>query len=556
MPGRLIQIGPSGADLFPRVVETAELPRSIQYIALSHSWGREKFFCLTKSNIGELKQRIPFHELSKVFQDSIIVVRRLGIRYIWIDSLCIIQDQLEDWQTESRKMGDLYQNSFCNIAATGFPDGRRGLFMDRDPVGLYTERIWIHEEIIWQDGKKMPRGQYASLDFHLWEDGVTEAPLNRRAWVVQERLLSPRTLHFGTNQLLWECYENESCELFPDGLPDEVTTMKVKQKSALKSSLMGHFPTTSDENSSLLYESWSDVISVYAKGSLSHDKDKLVAISGLASKFQSFFQGGEYVVGMWKQNLLSQLLWETRFGGINGVAFSQRPKVYRAPSWSWASIDGEIIPGRPGSCEKKHCYTFTEVLDIRVIAVDNNPMGQIKSADLRLRGPLVCATLVTDGEENRVPPVINWTEYLFVLLGGREEHKVLIAVYADITRAFDSSRTLDSNETSRSTTPCQLSWTLGPEIMVARTGEITFLPIQAKVTKLGAYFELQGLILEQTMEEKSEQAGKVFRRMGKFEVVDPAECVKFMSAMPVLPSITFGDFVPLPCFKRDTFTII
>jgi hypothetical protein len=208
-------------------VDTDQLPLSTQYVALSHCWGTETFFCLTQANLDQLKQHIPFRRLSKVFQDAIVVLRRFGMRHVWIDSLCIIQDQLEDWQIESSKMGDVYRNSLLNIAAAGFGDGGSGLFVDRDRSVL-AERILINADLICDGKPFMRKGSYISVDFHFWMDEVGEAPLNRRAWVVQERLLSPRTLHFGSNQLLWECYEFEACESFPEGFPREIFKSGVK----------------------------------------------------------------------------------------------------------------------------------------------------------------------------------------------------------------------------------------------------------------------------------------------------------------------------------------
>jgi hypothetical protein len=167
LPRRLVQIGPPGTSLDPRLVETDQLPLTTRYITLSHCWGTETFFCLKRENVNQLKEHIPFHQLSKVFQDAIVVLRRLGLLYIWIDSLCIVQDQLEDWRIESSKMGEVYRNSLCNIAATGFGDGGSGLFVERGLLVLHAERILINADIIWDGKAFMRKGSYTSVDFNF-----------------------------------------------------------------------------------------------------------------------------------------------------------------------------------------------------------------------------------------------------------------------------------------------------------------------------------------------------------------------------------------------------
>lgn len=132
-----------------------------------------------------------------------MVVSRLGMQYIWIDIQCVVRDQLEDWQKESSRMGEVYRNSLCNIAATGFRDGCKGLFVKRDSFVLHVERILISVDIMWEGKLALRSGPYTSVNFTLWRHEVAGIPLSRRVLVVQERLLSPRTLHFGFNRLLY-----------------------------------------------------------------------------------------------------------------------------------------------------------------------------------------------------------------------------------------------------------------------------------------------------------------------------------------------------------------
>ena len=253
-------------------------------------------------------------QLSQVFQDAINLTRRLGIEYIWIDSLCIIQDSSEDWATESQLMDRVYQHSWCNIAATGFRDGLKSFYVERDPKIIQPRKLRVKLKLDkpTKDGSKHVRGVYYCVE-NIWDTYITNAPLNQRAWVLQERLLSPRVLHMGCNQVYWECTQLEACETFPDGLP---TSLECGYKSgawALNSERQ--FPRNDlDEVCPLdfekeLYDLWyKTVVPYYNVANLTRYEDKLVAIAGVAKKMQRQL-GDKYIAGLWEKGLLRQLLW-------------------------------------------------------------------------------------------------------------------------------------------------------------------------------------------------------------------------------------------------------
>jgi hypothetical protein len=133
LPTRLIDIGVS-TTISPRLCETSEVASCTKYATLSHCWGQYMPKKLLQDSFLSMKNRIELSDLSKTFQDVMKIAQYLGVRYIWIDSLCIIQDSQEDWQKESGLMGQVYSNSVCNISATGASDGSKGLFFDRHPL--------------------------------------------------------------------------------------------------------------------------------------------------------------------------------------------------------------------------------------------------------------------------------------------------------------------------------------------------------------------------------------------------------------------------------------
>ena len=201
-PSRLIDVGDSVSGDQLRLCESAEIPPGCLYVALSHCWGTLEIFKLTSGNLESLKNRVPPNKLTKTFLNAIEVTRRLGIRYAWIDSLCILQDSTEDWIREAALMGKVYKHCYCNIAATGVWDGRKGFFSNRipaliEPLILHIPEIVQKEKVRRVVPSRFLRARYPVvpityhelhnfLDLELWKNGVEDAPLNSRGWVVQE----------------------------------------------------------------------------------------------------------------------------------------------------------------------------------------------------------------------------------------------------------------------------------------------------------------------------------------------------------------------------------
>jgi Heterokaryon incompatibility protein (HET) len=209
----------------------------------------------------------------KPIQDAIRACENLRFKYIWIDSLCIIQDDESDWMQESLKMSSVYSNSALNFAATSALDGRAGLFFKRNPASAQHCNV------------KMPSRAVSScflVHDRIWEQNVEESPLVRRAWVVQERFMAPRTLHFTSRQLFCECNELSACESFPKGVKTPWRSgFKLKESPA---------------------ETWQSLLRIYTKALLTKEEDKLIAISGIAKGFYSL-TGDQYLAGMWRRDI-------------------------------------------------------------------------------------------------------------------------------------------------------------------------------------------------------------------------------------------------------------
>ena len=378
-PTRLLDV--SCVNATPGTLHLAELisiPEDFEYMSLSHCWGSKPITRLTQANIETLKRDVVLSDLPKIIQDENVIAGWFNCQYLWIDSLCIIQDSLEDWRRESSLMRHVYKNAWINIAATGAVDSSCGLFYDRDPLLVSTGIVTIS----W-DGD-LPQGTFHFFLRQIWEHGVGRAPLCRRAWVVQERLLARRNLHFGSDSLFFECHDFETCETFPEKLPQ---FFKRLLSSQFKNSLQpihsaGQSSITKAEN---LLKSWQEIIGTYMDCDLTYASDKVIALSGVAEKFQSI-NNEIYLAGLWKNSLLvEQLLWRVDLNGqqVSGQP-STRPSIYRAPSWSWLSIDAKI------SCPVILESSFIDILGANVqLLDDSNPTGQIKHGTLSVCGHLI-----------------------------------------------------------------------------------------------------------------------------------------------------------------------
>jgi hypothetical protein len=201
-PTRVIAVG-SIAEPDLRLLVTNPASPVSSYATLSHCWGKLRIKQLLLSNLPTLVNGIVFAELSKTFQDAIVITRRLGLKFLWIDSLCIIQDSIQDWAHESAMMDSVYSNATCNLAATTADDSGAGCFYERNPLLAQPCRVNIDSF----PGPVSESCQYDLIPQALFYNSIDLQSLNRRGWVLQEQFLSPRIIHCGRNQLFWECQE-------------------------------------------------------------------------------------------------------------------------------------------------------------------------------------------------------------------------------------------------------------------------------------------------------------------------------------------------------------
>ncbi|KAK5661880.1 hypothetical protein OQA88_9988 [Cercophora sp. LCS_1] len=373
VPKRLIYVRGNAQSHNVRLVETSEALRVQQqnghggrllYTALSHCWGGD----VKKDNYEDLKRGLRGSLLPANFRDAVAITQGIGVSYIWIDSLCIIQDSPRDWEEESPRMGQIYSAAELVIAATASASSKGGCFRQR-------RNVW--EPALMRD-PTMPASYYTLGDVawqlpDLFSEQVESAPLAKRAWAFQERLLSRRMVHFCSNIVLFECgtarasehdpadmrpYPEDDHSRFRDTifgwlhaprppLSDSEGDRAARGiRGALKFlvSMEGIDAASPDSTPQVFSFSkrWYEIVSAYSGGELTRPTDKLVALSGVADLVQRQHKM-PYLAGCWDHGAMAgiHLLWVARSSPL-------RPRriQYCAPSWSWASVDGrvELLP--------------------------------------------------------------------------------------------------------------------------------------------------------------------------------------------------------------------
>ncbi len=384
-PTRLIYIGDEPLSLL-RLVETSTTQPPSLYVTLSHRWGTGHIIQLVQANLDMMKMSIPLNNLPKTFAEAIIVARRLSVHYIWIDSLCIIQDSNSDWQREASLMSKVYQNSFCNICATGAFDSNDGLFFTRETACILPVKAEINLTFLLPTGLTTLYKKKAAylVETNFWPEYYASAPIITRAWVVQERLLSPRVIHFGRNQIGWECMTMDACELYPAGIPPYV--MRTGFKSLIEPHPADYWSSRPPGSEILQWPEWSDWVVEYTRRDLTFTSDKEAAIAGIA-QFYARLKDDEIICGLRKRELPNELLWTPLERHDKRGRIAKRAESYRAPSWSWLSIDGIIKIRSKLTLLQGYERTFAKVDEIEIYRNGDGPLAPILATSyLRLRG--------------------------------------------------------------------------------------------------------------------------------------------------------------------------
>jgi hypothetical protein len=395
LPTRLIDVGSDDVIYPPCLVLSSALPTpDTSYITLSHCWGTTPRLTssTTIANLSDRLQALP--ELPLSFQQAIMLARYLNIRYLWIDSICIVQDDLEDLRTEFSTMSSVYGNATCNILASSSKNSAEGCY---NPSGLYPLRPCALKWRLIEDTSYSVERVIIHPAMPTWLEvigGSEGGPLSHRGWVVQERHLAKRAIHFSPRRLIWQCSTEKAFRDYPDqDLVYGDTRMADPQEVfqnwpvSFEGILLGDYLKEPQGSVDLdnVYQCWSELVAEYTSKTLTKEADKLRALAGLAAATNEIIKD-IYLAILWKKDLLRQLCW---FESRTNQVFMSSPNKYRAPSWSWAAVEGPVqYPVFDYSPANYGNPMAPEILEAAVHTEEREVYGAVTAEFLRLRGRL------------------------------------------------------------------------------------------------------------------------------------------------------------------------
>lgn len=329
---------------------------------------------------------IELSTLPLTLQDAVHVTRDMGLKYLWIDALCIIQDSWDDMEGEIKAMASTYKNAYVTIAAASAETCQDGFLQYRVPRKSKFPRFELPYRA-WDDTPSTPAGRIIAEESIMYNPLLE--PISRRAWCLQEKLLSPRIATFGMHELIFQCRDEGYGDPLVAGSNGTLPSF-MRGNVRLCPAFFDSAGTISPEE---FFMSWGDVLIDYSCREVTYKNDTLVALSALASEFQRLSNGDEYLAGLWRRELIRWLCWivdpSPELDPQNLRQKLQPRLLGVAPSWSWASVNGIIAIG--SGLEDKEFHA--EVVRCETTLLDESlPTGAVTAGVLELRGRLKEAT--------------------------------------------------------------------------------------------------------------------------------------------------------------------
>ncbi|KFZ04204.1 hypothetical protein V502_10325 [Pseudogymnoascus sp. VKM F-4520 (FW-2644)] len=341
MPRRLIEVAPkSEVDDTVRLVE---LPQDMlgSYTILSHCWGGGQPIQTKIENLKQHYEGIGLHQLPPTFRDAVNITRDLGIKYVWIDTMCIIQDDRRDWDQEAKKMGSYYHYASLVIAATGASDANCGLFAPRQLFQQKNDTPGLQLPSFNDEGH-LDGWFVLAPESSLSQCNPYKSKLSTRGWVLQEWILARRIAFFTPSQLVWKCHETkllEAMDLDQTLAPILYRPLTLNDGHVEEAEIMDwqdeciELDWSDLEN---LKGKWVQIVCDYNRRFLTVEADKVIALSGIVECIgQKWNLTCSF--GHWENwNFIETLAWIT----VNVRERLQRNQY--VPSWSWLSIPGDV----------------------------------------------------------------------------------------------------------------------------------------------------------------------------------------------------------------------
>lgn len=410
------------------------------YVTLSHCWGKSfpsgvtttsKNLATRMSSVG-----IPWQVLPTTFRDAVAMTERLGFQYLWIDALCILQDSAADWMAESAHMHDVYSYGHLMLSADASPDSQTGMFRAANMSSKPWRALPLTSPptkngegasmttLLWEDhGVKAIFGTShailkPALSFHPVDTLLHQRPLTTRAWCFQEQRLARRVIHMCMDEAMWSCAEGiVECQCGKCAPGRHEYPYFAWQRSLVDEECSGKDKHTL----------WMNTIYNYTERDLSHWTDRLPALSGLAHQFLSDSKSdesglddevkrpfreinlGKYLAGIWSSSLPLGLCWQA--ANAPGKRLSTLASRYIAPSWSWASVSGNV------NWDLENFQPCAEILDIRCDVAGQDVTGSLIGGEVTIRAKMIPLRLYYGDLEI---PKTNGLRYAYLYMEARD----------------------------------------------------------------------------------------------------------------------------------------
>ncbi|KAK8191028.1 heterokaryon incompatibility protein-domain-containing protein [Phyllosticta capitalensis] len=390
-PTRLIDVDPGGMGLDVQLRYSASIPQeNLDYAALSYCWGGYEPECMTTPKMmNQNLRRISWESMPQTFRDTVTFTRGLGLKYLWIDSICIIQDKDQDdggddWRREAGRMFGVYKNAKVTFAA---------LFGENSTTGLRDTQFEQQTRVAAK--LRLDQSTYSLCVrrcHYLWNGmrgsiGIGRFPLLTRAWTYQERMMSPRKLFFTEDEIIYQCACGATCEC---GRAIESIESSA-QEAVLRRISQGQLQYADRK----IQKAWIDVVFNYSGLNLSQPKDRLAALGAIAEMFHRQRPESAYLAGLWSDSLHQDLTWyRDRFVEIRSNFRGQPDRPFNLPTWSWASLRCQV-----SFTDVNDPTPLAEIVTALCVYAEDNRFGTLQQSKLVLRSMVLFCSLRSDGED-------------------------------------------------------------------------------------------------------------------------------------------------------------
>jgi hypothetical protein len=362
----------------------------VEYATLSYSWGTSLPLTTTSSNIEQHRNGLSVESLPQTLRDAVRIAQLLDLRYLWIDALCIIQDDAADWAVQAALMTDIYEGSALCISALSAKDCNSGFLK----LPNILSKVGICR---YPTESSESRDIFVGWTPSVYGNVVEKSHLCTRGWTFQERLVSPASLHYTDEGMFWECAEKFLSETGSGTTPYTPAAWKKAWlvarhgEATVLPECLGTDNQLSPEKATLL-RNWREFVGDYSARALTYSTDKLPAVAGIARALRKQ-ASMTYMAGLWKEDFLSGLFWFRK----QDTETITPPQQYRAPSWSWASVDGRIDYS-PSFVRHVKPSLDLQLLSYDIKEAQEGTFGQVVASSFKAMGLLQAVVL------NRLKP--------------------------------------------------------------------------------------------------------------------------------------------------------